>query len=298
MRQNQVEIREAEGGPHLYGVLLQEGRAARRRREVFAPGSVEWPSRGVGILTRHHGAPEVRAVPTREPDGRITLRARATDAIREAVEAGRRFLSVEFHAVRERRTEGGIREILRALVPDVALVSEPEYGQSSAEVRRKLGPSLRGTVPTGRAMDCRCPGGGCNSIEFSVDAFNEVGSEVLVTTGTMDQVVGNAVLTPGRAGLGIAVDLLDVAAARDLTALISGGVAVYARPLIDLEASDTEEIEGRAEGAGGVLRVRRAIFSTVLVKAVSGGVQGLDPVTTSGSEGRGLSMRRRRLLLA
>ena len=134
-----VEVRETEDGPHLYGTLIQEGRAARRRREVFAPGSVEWPAEGVGILTRHHGAPEVRAVPTREPDGRITLRARATDAIREAVAAGRRYMSVEFHALRERRTEGGIREVLRALVPDVVLVPDPEYAQTGVEVRQAEG---------------------------------------------------------------------------------------------------------------------------------------------------------------
>ena len=138
-RIGEVEIREAEGGPHLYGVLIQEGRAARRLREVFAPGSVQWPSEGVGVLLRHHAAPEVRAIPERQPDGRITLKARATEAIRQAVEGGRRFMSVEFHALRERRTEGGIREVLRALVPDVALVDAPEYGQTAAEVRRGMG---------------------------------------------------------------------------------------------------------------------------------------------------------------
>jgi len=288
-----VEIREAEGGQHLYGVLIQEGRAARRRREVFAPGSVQWPSDGVGILTRHHGDPETRAVPTREVDGRITLRVRATKAIREAVAAGRRFMSVEFHALRERRTEGGIREILRALVPDVALVASPEYGQTSAEVRRRLGPRIRSMVPTGRAMDCRCPGGGCDTIEFEADAFEGLES-ALATTGTMDQVIGNAVLTPGRGGLGIEVDLLDVAASRDLLALLTGGVAVYSRPLIDLEASETSE--DRREG--GTLYVRKAVFGAVIVKPVSRGVAGMDPVRLSEDREtrQGPSQRRLRLL--
>ena len=131
-----VELRQADDGPHLYGVLVQEGRAARRRREIFAPGSIEWPTEGVGVLTQHHGEPVARAIPTRESDGRITLRTLATDPIRRAVEGGRRFMSIEFHSLKEGRTEGGIREVLRALVPDVALVESPEYAQAGVEVRQ------------------------------------------------------------------------------------------------------------------------------------------------------------------
>ena len=85
----------------------------------------------------------------------------------------------------------------------------------------------------GKVLDCRCPSGGCDKVRFEVDAFLDA-EEALVTTGTRDQVVGQATLTPGRAGLGIAVDLLDVAAARDLTALLSGGVSVYLRAAFGL----------------------------------------------------------------
>lgn len=153
---NAVEIR---AGGRLHGVMVTEGRAASGgRREVFAPGSVEWPSGGVGILTRHHGTPKTRAVPRRRSDGRITVEADATAAIREAVEAGRKYMSVEFHSLRERTTKGGVREILRALVPDVALVSRPEYDTTSAEVRRRLGSGLRGSVPYAKAM--QVSGGG------------------------------------------------------------------------------------------------------------------------------------------
>ena len=289
----------------MRGVLLQEGRAARRRREVFAPGSVQWPTGGVGILTRHRGAPEVRAIPEREPDGRIVIEAPATDRIREAVASGRRFMSVEFRSMRERRTEGGIREILSAFVDAGALVQSPEYAQTTAEVRRRLGRSMSSRVRTGRRMDCACPGGDCEEIEFEENAFADVPDQVVATAGPLHRVVGNAALTPSGTGLGIAVDLLDTAAARDLTALISGGVAVYGRPLIDLEESETEESEDR--NVGNVLRVRKAVFSAVLFKPVAKGVAGLDPVTL-GPEDRHLDLdhlhrpmtlaRRRRTLLA
>ena len=130
------EIRE-DGG-HLHGVMVQEGRAASGgRRELFAPGSVQWPSTGVGVLTEHRGKPEAVAHPVREADGRISLRARATDAIREAVAAGKRYMSVEFLAVEERTTTGGVREILRAFVPAAALTASPEYDTTAAEVRER-----------------------------------------------------------------------------------------------------------------------------------------------------------------
>ena len=135
----EVEVREAERAgyePTLRGVMLTEGRAASGgRAEVFAPGSVSWPHDGVAVLAEHRGAVEVRAQPVRHRDGRITLTARATEAIRAAVESGKRFMSVEFHALEERTTKAGVREVLRAMVPAAALVSAPEYDTTAAEVR-------------------------------------------------------------------------------------------------------------------------------------------------------------------
>lgn len=132
----EIEIRETEGRqPELIGTVIQEGRAARRRREIFAPGSVTWPTSGMEILPAHRAAPETRAHPVRQSDGRLTIRAPATEALRAAVADGRKYLSVEFHAVEQRRTEGDIREITRAFVPAAALVSSPEYIQSGAEIR-------------------------------------------------------------------------------------------------------------------------------------------------------------------
>ena len=137
----EVEVREAETPgrePTLHGTLIQEGRAASGgRRELFTPGSVEWPSAGVAIMTEHRGAVETRAQPIRQRDGRLTITARATDAIREAVKAGKRYMSVEFKAVEERVTQGGVREVLKALVSGAALVADPEYDVTVAELRKR-----------------------------------------------------------------------------------------------------------------------------------------------------------------
>ena len=132
----EIEIRETEGRePTLHGVVLQEGRAASKRREVFAPGSISWPSEGIAVLPAHHAPEESRAHPVRAANGEIRISARATPALRDAVESGSRFMSLEFHALEQRNTAGGIREITRALMTGAALVASPEYTMSKAEIR-------------------------------------------------------------------------------------------------------------------------------------------------------------------
>lgn len=132
-----IEIREQEGRePTLHGIMLHEGRAASGgRREVFSLNSVEWPSEGVGVMTEHRGAIEVRGHVVRDRNGRLALTARATDRIVQAVRDGKRFMSVEFRALQERTTKGGVREILRAFVDSAALTDRPEYDTTAAEVR-------------------------------------------------------------------------------------------------------------------------------------------------------------------
>lgn len=244
-RASPLELRGSNGGggPYLYGVLIQEGRAAWRRREVFAPGAVEWPSGGVGILTRHHAAPVARAVPTREADGRITVKARATDAIRAAVEAGRRFMSVEFHAIRERRTGGGIREILRAFVPDVALVADPEYDTTAAEVRRRRRWRMRSRMPRFRAVDCRCGPEDCNS---ALVEEIDLSAEVLGYLDDYSKPLGRATARETREGIETVIEIAtdEVSYASDLVVLVEAGVSPIVRPYPDPELSRTRK-EGR-----------------------------------------------------
>ena len=135
MRLN-FECREQAG--ELVAVILQEGRASSGGlAEVFAPGSVRWPADGVQILTEHRGATETTAFPHRDAMGRIEMRAKATDAIRQAIAAGKNKMSVEFKALEQRRTPAGIREILSAYVDRAALVSSPEYDTTTAEIRSR-----------------------------------------------------------------------------------------------------------------------------------------------------------------
>ena len=130
-----VEVRESATGPVLHGVLIQEGRVASVRAEIFAPNSLVWGSTGIAIRAKHLGVEDSRAIPTREANGEIRIAAPASAAIVAAFNAGRRFLSIEFHATQETRSKAGVREITQAFLPGAALVSDPEYTQAQAEVR-------------------------------------------------------------------------------------------------------------------------------------------------------------------
>lgn len=128
-----AELREA--GESFHGVILTEGRAASGgRAEVFVPGSLVWPEAGISITDGHGGDRLASAVPARA-EGEIRITAPATDSLRQAVAAGRKFMSIEFRSLSERQTRGGVREVLRAFVDVAALVSDPEYDTTRAEVR-------------------------------------------------------------------------------------------------------------------------------------------------------------------
>ena len=130
-----VELREAEGQRRLHGCLIQEGRIASHRAELFAPGACQWPAEGVDIQTEHRGRSEARTLPVRQPDGSIVIDAAASPGMIAAVESGRRFMSVEFHSLAETRNASDIREIQGALITAAALTNIPEYQQTSAELR-------------------------------------------------------------------------------------------------------------------------------------------------------------------
>ena len=130
-----MELREA--GERFSGVVLQEGRAGSSRAELFTPGSLIWGDSGIAIRTEHRGREVARAIPSRHPGGEIRISAKATPEIREAFNAGRRFLSVEFQALAETRTAARVREITRAYVEAAAMTDFPEYIQARAELRQR-----------------------------------------------------------------------------------------------------------------------------------------------------------------
>ena len=133
-----VECRGSAQGPLLRAVIVTEGRAASGgRAEVFTPNSVLWPPEGISIRAVHLGPELAKTVPMRETSGEIQIETRATPDIYAAVRAGKKYASVEFRAIDERTTAGGVRELLQAVVVGAALVDTPEYDSTRAEIRTR-----------------------------------------------------------------------------------------------------------------------------------------------------------------
>lgn len=137
-----VEIRASESSPgRLVGTIIEMGRVAGDRREVFTPGSIRWPEGGVRLLAEHRGREVMRFAPVEEgaalridaalPDSRLGREVAAE--VRSGQKQG---LSVEFFAVAEEQVQG-VREVRHALVDAAALVKEGAYQQATVELRNR-----------------------------------------------------------------------------------------------------------------------------------------------------------------
>ena len=277
-----VEIREAAEGRSFGASLLTEGRAAQaagRRDSVRAPGSVSWGPMALGSCWPTVKRPSRTPCRAAKDLGRITLATPATPEIREAVDGGRRFMSVEFHALEERTTTGGVREVLRAYVPAVALVDRPEYDTTAAEVRQRG--SMSGSMRMGRAVDCRCGPEGCTSA--LVEEVEVTAPDLRGFLGDYSQPLG-----PGTATVegGRLVTSIDVAAgtsyADDLAKLIAAGTAPVIRPYPDPEKSVTRK--------DGTTLVYERLAVAALIATFTDQAAGFTPATLANErrDGRGL----------
>ena len=137
-----IELRAASGTPgRIIGVIIETGRIASDRPEVFAPNSVSWPAEGVRLLAEHEGREVMTFTPTMD-GAKVTINAPLPDTAlgRECaaeIRSGRkRDLSIEFHAL-EAASISGVREIRRALIPAAALVQAGAYDQAQVEIRKR-----------------------------------------------------------------------------------------------------------------------------------------------------------------
>ena len=137
-----LELRAAENSPgRIVGTIIEQGRVAGDRPEVFSPGAIEWPANGIRLLAEHRGRQVMRVTP--KADGaaiRIDAPLPDNELGREVAsdirDGRKRGLSVEFHAVREAVVQG-VREIRAAIVDAAAVVREGAYDQATVEVRAK-----------------------------------------------------------------------------------------------------------------------------------------------------------------
>ena len=132
-----------EGPGRIYGTILETGRVAADRQEVFVPGAAIFPSTGVELLRGHRG----EAITTFQPivdgasvriDAPLPDTALGRQVAAEVRSGERSALSVEFVSLDEARVQG-VRELRSALIQGAALVPAGSYTQARAEVRSRAG---------------------------------------------------------------------------------------------------------------------------------------------------------------
>ena len=172
-----------------------------------------------------------------------------------------RGLSIEFHATQERQ-DGDLRIIERAILVAVAVVDSGQYPKSLVAARereerqaRRLR-TMRGSIPGKKALECRCVGGGdCSEALFESGALDgvldaEAQRDVLAVVGEYSQAIASQnrrSLRFWKSGddLQFALDIPDTARGRALIDTLDV-VDVFARPVLDLDASEFLIEAGRA----------------------------------------------------
>ena len=174
--------------------------------------------------------------------------------------------SVEFHARAERR-EAGVRIIEQAALVGIGLVDQPAYPDSLAEVRRgggggrgsrggRLG-SFRGRIPKNKRLECRCGPGNCTKAIFKKGSFDSLFDDedvrdVLAVAGDYSNAIASRKrrsvrFWEGKNGdLEFAVDIPNTERGKALMETFDV-TDIYARPVIDVNASDVKIEGGLAE---------------------------------------------------
>ena len=137
-----IELRAAEDSPgRIFGTLIEMGRVAGDRREVFAVNSIRWPSEGVRLLAEHRG----REVMTFDPiidgatiriDAALPDTALGREVAAEVRSRRKGALSIEFYSTEEAQVQG-VREVRGALMDAAAVVAAGAYDQARVEVRQR-----------------------------------------------------------------------------------------------------------------------------------------------------------------
>ena len=138
----EVRADSTRSGPgRIIGTVLQLGRVAGDRPEVFAPGSIRLPANGIALLLEHRGRQFMRTRPTEDGsilriDDTLPDTAEGREAARLIRSGERARLSVEFHSLAEARVSG-VREVRSAMIDAAALVPQGAYDQARAECRNR-----------------------------------------------------------------------------------------------------------------------------------------------------------------
>ena len=281
-----IEFRVDSSGRRLNGPAIVYGDVSPGHREKFEPGSLV--VRDDAVLNLQHDRERIIArngqgLAIIDTPQSLNVRADLRDGsaelqlIKRGVLTG---LSLEFHALQERRSNG-LRVIERADVVGIGLVDKPSYPSSTIELRARSGRTLRQRIPADVAMRCECAAPECKWAKIIGPAMQEMFEEVwrdtvevlAVRSGYAGPLASKSAGTVrAEMGDGEAIVSIDLPVGPDGDAVIRAiddTGAVIARPYFDRDRSEYDIEEQRVEVPAGerVAVYRRAVVRSIVVGA-------------------------------
>ena len=280
------------------------GERARDRAEQFAPGSLR--VRPDAVLNLQHdrmfevASRERRTLRLTDGPDAMLLEADLQGAPLDLVRRGAlRGISPEFYARRERR-EAGLRVIEHADVPAFGLVDIGSYA-TPLELRRRSnawkGAWLNAVIPEGHQCSCECAGRDCQMVVFERGSLEELvdddAADVVATSGRLvpENILGSkaaGTLLLAHTSAGVALGLTEARTPAAASVRAAAAVSeIHARPLIDVEASESTVSDG-------VRTYTAAHVTAILVKTAPPDRRiGWEPADIDGADPEARAHRRR-----
>ena len=267
-RRLSTEVRLA--GRRLEGVALHFGRRAADRAERFAPGSIAG-GRHPLLLMHDPGAVVTPAAEVTATETELRVAAEVPPGFHALVQTGNLSgLSVGFRALEEADV-AGVREVRRASLEEISLVTDPAYADSRVEARRGRR-RVRGLFPEKRTLSCECTDHLCDRVEFqegtirrALDRVFAAGSKVAAFLRNYDHPLASVrkktIRRTDAWGVELLLDAETFEPVRQATGVLGAG-GLLLRPFLDAARSVFTRREGRADAAGAV-----AVYSDVTIRA-------------------------------
>ena len=286
-----LEVRQSGGSLTLRLLRLGvPGQGPAGLREVFdAPPSPMPPA--IPVNLQHERSIRLADAAAVSMDGDV-LEARADfpPGVRELVALGKLTgASVEMRVTRDRIASGPsgapVRHIEDWQLLEAGIVHEGAAGGSGIELRQRIGRVLSGFT-LGRALDCRCGVGDCDTATIDPDGL-VIPDEVAAFLGDFSQPLGPVTSAVRRGRVTVTADINATSYGRDLVE--AGTSNLIVRPFPDATASEFEK-RGRNQ-YWTKLRVAAFIY------AYSDKNRGFNAASITRGESRGLDWSRRKYLV-
>ena len=237
-------------GRTLSGTVLSYSDLSPEYNERFLPGSLS-PVQAVPLLLQHDRSltllPPDSFVLHDDPD-RLHIRAKLPEdsaAIKLTQRGSLNGFSIGFVPEQERNQEG-VRIIERAKLQEISLVDQPSYPDSQAEVRQRRDPRtwISGGIKYGVGVACQClPGQACGKVLFFPKSLSPR-PDTMAVVGRYSESIGSTAggtlrfqQTDDALNFSVTDAARNTAAGETISDLIAARAKIFARPLIEPEAS-------------------------------------------------------------